>query len=603
MSALSEAVEMTKGVNASYDATLGIKRRVEKLKYKMEQERAPFIEVWKDVNDYILPSRGMSWLREDRSSPISSKILDNTASLASDILVSGLLSGMAGPTIRWFALEHPDFRANEIYEVQEWTHESSEITHSNLLKTNAYNNFNLVFKDCSGFGTAAMLMERDFKNYLRTEVFEAGSYLISQNANKEIDTFIRETRMSVRQIVEKFCTNPLTNEADLSNVSNSVAHNWKKGNHEEQVNITHAIYPNEKYDPMVKSAFYNKKYRSVYYEGGSGNGMGSSYGVSSDSKGNIHNQKVLYVSGYSFFPVLCPRWQRNSTDAYGVDCPAWQSLGDVIELQSLRQDKLDNSAQYSRPAMIGPTDLENAGPSLIPNSTVYFDEREDQKGFRPIVQTNMNYVAALSQDEQIIRERIENAWYKKVLLAIIDKNAEMTKYETMERLQEKKQILGPMNIQFIRDFLEPFINNAFTIFAERGLYAPAPSEIQGTDLKIEYVSDIAKAQRTAGVRDIEDFMMFAMQTSQSNPEVMDVVNFDEGMREIVERRGIPPSLIRPKDMVAKMREQRRQRQMMQEQVEQMKDRAGAVKSLAGASLEGDNALTNMMGQGGQQIAV
>ena len=595
MSAIAQGIELAKGTNLSYDASLNVKKRVEKLKSNLEQERASFLPIWKDVADYILPSRGMAWLREGAGRR-SDRILDNTGTLDSDILVSGLLSGMAGPTINWFNLEHPDFKANEIHEVQKWTHVATEITHSNLLKTDAYNNFNLVFKDCSGFGTAAFLMERDFENYLRTEVFEVGSYLISQNYKKVVDTFIREARMTVRQIVEKFCKHPITGDVDLSNVSNQVASHWKNGNHEEFTNIVHAIYPNENYNALKSHSFYNKKYSAVYYEGGNGNGLVGHTSVSgSNSSGGSYNRKILYIGGHNFFPVLCPRWQRNSTDTYGVDCPAWQSLGDIMELQALRQDKMDNLSQLARPAMIGPTDLQTAGPSIIPNSITYSDEREDQKGFRPIINTRLDYLAALTQDEQFIRVRIDNAWYKKVFLAVIDKMSEMTKYETMERVQEKKQILGPMNVQFIRDFLEPFINNSFEIFAERGLYPEAPSEIAGQDLKIEYISDIAKAQRTAGVRDIEDFAMFGMQLAQNNPQINDVINFDEAVREIVQKRGMIPSLVRPENIVQQMRMQRQQQEQQIMAAQQMKERAAGVKNLSQADTSGKNALTQMMG--------
>lgn len=78
------------------------------------------------------------------------------------------------------------------------------------------------------------------------------------------------------------------------------------------------------------------------------------------------------------------------------------------------------------------------------------------------------------------------------------------------------------------------------------------------------MSDVAAIQRA---------LSFVATMARVNPDMLDVFNFDETARHIADITGVPARLLRSRDEVDALRQQRAQAQMMQQQMQMLKDAA------------------------------
>ena len=139
----------------------------------------------------------------------------------------------------------------------------------------------------------------------------------------------------------------------------------------------------------------------------------------------------------------------------------------------------------------------------------------------------------------------------------------------MELMQ---QILGPVVGRLQSEFLNPLVKRVFmTMFRAGEFNAPPESLMQeNSNLDVEYVSPLARAQRMEEVFAIERWFQQLGTMAQVNPDVIDVIDFDKIGRLLAKRIGVPAEAIRSEDEVAMIKAQReaQQQAMMQQQMQQ-----------------------------------
>lgn len=101
-----------------------------------------------------------------------------------------------------------------------------------------------------------------------------------------------------------------------------------------------------------------------------------------------------------------------------------------------------------------------------------------------------------------IEYRISRAFYEDLFLMIqnMKDRSQITAREIDERHEEKLLALGPVLERLNSDLLDQLIEITFAIMVKQNLIPPAPEELQGVPLKIEYVSVMAQAQKMIGVQ-------------------------------------------------------------------------------------------------------
>lgn len=565
----------------------------ELLNAQLETERSSFLSHWKQLGDYILPRRPRFNVTEaNRGERRNLNIIDSTATLAARTLRSGMMSGVTSPARPWFRLSPQDPDLAEVGAVKDWLYLVSQRMTTVFLKSNLYNCLPIIYGDIGTFGTGAMSIEEDLDSVVRFYPFAIGSYKISNNDRLKVDTFSRDFRMTVRQLVEKFGERKNdAGEVNWDNFSGYVKNAWDRGEYETWVDVRHVIRPNDEYDPKkIESKF--KKYRSVYYEVGSRGNSGQASYITD----GIDLDRYLSDKGYDYFPILAPRWEVTGEDAYGTSCPGMDALGDIKQLQLGEKRSAQAIEKMVNPPMTGPASLRNQKTSILPGDITYVDVREGQQGFRPAHEVNIR-ITELEQKQQQIRQRIQRVFFEDLFLMLSQSDRrDITAREIDERHEEKLLALGPVLEQLNQDLLDPLIDITFQIMLRQGHLPPVPQQLQGAPLKIEYISIMAQAQKLIGIAGIERFSGFIGQAVQVDPSIKDKVNFDQMAEVYGDMTSIPPGIVRTDEEVQAIRQQQQQAAQQQQQQEAIAQGAQAAKNLSQADTSGSNALTQLMDQ-------
>lgn len=563
------------------------RQKYEIIRQQLENERATFLSHWRDIGDHVFPRRPRFTVTDgNRGERKNQKIIDNTSTLSARTLRSGMMSGITSPARPWFRLSVPDFALGEMASVKFWLSAVTDRMSAMFLKSNLYNVLPVIYGDLGAFGTAAMLIDPDPEDIIRCLPVPIGSYTIANDDKLRVRVFYRDFRMTVRQLVQMF-----------GEVSKSGVINWEKnfsehvknlylnGHLESWIDVRHCIMPNDDYDPRRLESKY-KKYISVYYEAGS-------QGYDSGNYLTLDYDKYLREKGYDYFPVLCPRWEVTGEDVYGTECPGMTALGDIKQLQLGEKRAFQAIEKMINPPMVAPTSLKQQKASILPSDITYVDIREGQQGFRPAHEINFRIQELEAKQEQC-RQRIRRAFYEDLFLMLANTTRrQITAREIEERHEEKLLALGPVLEQLNQDLLDPLIDIGFQRMLEEGQIPEAPEEIRGANLKVEYISIMAQAQKLVGISSVERFTQFVGGLAGLNPSVLDKLDADQLVDVYGDITSVPPSVIKTDEDVAVIRGQRAQAAAQQRQAEMMMQGTSAVKNLSQSSLEGDNALSRL----------
>lgn len=565
------------------------RQQLELIRAQLEAERATFLSHWRELGEYILPRRPRFTISDvNKGDKRNQKIIDSTASIAARTLRSGMMSGVTSPARPWFKLATPDPDLNENGPVKEWLHQTAQIMTTSFLRSNLYNTLPTVYGDLGVFGTAAMMIEEDMNNVMRFYSFPIGSYMIAKDYTGKVNTFVREFRMTIRQVVEQFGVKK-NGKWDWSNFSLAVRNLYDAGQYEAWVDVCHMIIPNPEYDPDALESKYNMKFQSVYFE----RGATTTQGLDSWQMGGVDQNVYLRESGYKYFPVLCPRWEVNGEDVYGTDCPGMTALPDIKQLQVGERRTAQAIEKIINPPLMGPSSLATQKVSILPGDITYLDVRDGMAGLRPVHQVDFR-INEMEAKQAQVRDRIQRAFYEDLflMLSTLDRR-QITAREIEERHEEKLLALGPVLEQLNQDLLDPLIDHAFDIHMRQGMIPEPPEELQGMDLKVEYISIMAQAQKLVGLSGIERFAGFAGQMAAIDPSVLDKLNGDQLIDVYADITSVPPSIVRTDEEVEGMRASRARAQQQQQQMQMLQPAARAAKDLSQTDVESTSALTQL----------
>ena len=568
------------------------RQEYEHLRAQLEIERSSFIQHWRDLADYILPRRPRFDTTDvNRGDKRSQKIIDSTGTYSANTLRSGMMSGITSPARPWFKLTTPDPELAEFGPVKTWLDAVQTRMNTSMLRSNLYNTLPTVYGDLGVFGTGCMLVDEDFGgDVFSTMAIPIGSYSIATNGRGRVNVYFREFRMTVRQLVMTFGEKKNGNYV-WDNFSTHVKNLWDNSNYEAWVDVCHVIQPNKDYDSRKLDSKF-KKFTSCYYERGTTSDRNASYTQGPD------DHKFLKESGYDNFPVLAPRWEVTGEDVYATMCPGMIALGDIKALQTGEKRIAQAIEKKINPPLKGPASLRTQKVSLLPGDVTYTDERTGNIGLTPIHEVNFSIQEAEAKQEQM-RNRIQRAFYEDLFLMLASSDRrQITAREIDERHEEKLLALGPVLEQLNQDLLDPLIDLVFDFHVRQELIPPPPEELQGVDLKVEYVSIMAQAQKLIGISGIERFAGFVGQVAAVSPTAMDKIDVDQLIDVYGEIVSISPTIIRTDEDVATMRQAQQQAAQAQQQMQAVQAGAATAKDLSQADLEGDNALNRML-QGAQ----
>lgn len=534
----------------------------------LKTERSQWLEVWDDIAHHMRPHNFRRTTSDaNKGTEKHEEVINSTPLKAARTLAAGMMAGITSPSRPWYRLTvQGEPELSERPAVKEWLTEVERRLRTAMAKSNIYKGLHLVYSDLGTFAVAAMALEEDKDDGVRCYVFPVGSYCLDVSARGNVDTIYREESMTVKQLVELF---------GLESCSERVREWHKDGRLTQRVDVLHCIWPNSDYKEGAPGP-NGKAFLSYWWEA-----------TTTDTDG------FLRESGYHEFPVMAPRWETTGTDAYGHG-PGWAALGDCRALQLYERRSAQAVDKIVNPPMAAPTTAQSGVISLLPGEVSFIDGLGQGQALRPAVQVDSRAVDVAEMKIQRHEQRINEAFYADLWLLLSSSDTTMTAREVSERREEKLLQLGTVIEALNDELLDPIIDRFFNILQRAGQIPEPPEELQGVELKIEYISIMAQAQKLLSTTGLERLAAFVGNLSQLSPAALDKLDLDQLVDEYADSLGVPPATVRPDEEVAAMRADRAQQQQQQAQLEQAMAGADVAKKLSDTSLESGNALDEML---------
>jgi hypothetical protein len=227
------------------------------------------------------------------------------------------------------------------------------------------------------------------------------------------------------------------------------------------------------------------------------------------------------------------------------------ALADVKVLNRMVQNSLKAAAKQIDPPLLVSDDSMLAPIRMSPGSINFF-RAGSRDSIQPL-QINSNTATTLNNENQR-RDAIAKMFHVDQLLSTDDKR-NMTATEILQKQNEKMQTLGPVLGRLQSELLSPLIIRVFNIMLRQGLFLPSPEMLQQQELKIEFVSPLALAQRQQELQSLMRGLEIFGSMSQALP-VMDYIDDNGFVKQVIDILGIPAKVIKSDAEVQQIRENR-----------------------------------------------
>jgi len=536
---------------------------------------------WRELADYYLPRR-YKWLitpnQMARGSPINQRMIDSSPMLAAYKCASGMMSGTANPTKRWFGLRLGTLDSTTTSPVSLWLAEVERILMLIFQESNFYTSIAVALLDLVIFGTCVMIIYEDFENVITCFNPCLGEFYLENDFRMRANTMMREFTLTVSQCVEQF---------GKENCSVAVQRLYHEGGPSwtRELVVAHAIEPNTG-EYGIDRRF---PWREIYWEWG---------GSASPQGGSSYNPGLLRKRGFFEQPFMAGRWDLVSNDAYGRS-PGMDGLGDNKQLQQEQKRKGQAIDKMVNPPMIADIQLKNQPASMLPGGVTYVAgmSQAQKPAFAPVYQVNPQ-IKDLAADLMEVRDRISKTFYNDIFQVIsqYQTRSNVTAVEIDARRAEGFLMLGPVFERLQHEVFTMAIERTFGIAMRSGLIPPSPPEIQGQGLNIKYRSMLEVAQDAAQASGIERVFAMVGNAASIDPAVIDNLDVDYGIDKMSALLNNDPKLIRSPQQLQQIRQNRQQQQEQQQRAAMAEQLAKGAKTMSETDIGGGrNALQQMAG--------
>jgi hypothetical protein len=513
--------------------------------------RMPWESLWKEIADYVMPRRspGMNGGTLAPPGDRESRLFDTTAVQANMILANGCLAWMSPQESPWFGFEPPQGRDTD--EVRRWLSDATERTRQEMALSNFYTAIHEFYLDRSAFGTAALYVEPGVRHPLNVQCWPAGTFVIDEDAEGNVDTVIREFELTVRQAMQKFGGKCSQRVQDLASQGGAKLH--------EKVKFLHFIGPRSREEMAAGTDLQGRMpVASLYLE--------------RDCK------HVCRVSGYEEMPVMVSRyleWGSGLGSLYGWS-PAFAALPEARQLNFLQKMMDALAEKMAFPPVMAPDELEGEIDSSAGGVT-YFDRTLAASQAMPREwQTAGHYDVGLER----VRERqnaINRAFHTELFQMFSQLDKQMTAREVSERASEKLIQFSPTFSRMTVELFNPLMERLFGILLRSGIFGEAPSELvedHGNGYgfvpvpALQYTSRIALSLRATHSVAMQRTVELVSSVAPFSPSVVKHFDWGGAIREDALINGMPAKFVRPLEEVNEEMQAEAQAAMQAQQQQQ-----------------------------------
>lgn len=564
---------------------------------RMISDRYQWERTWRQVCDLCLPFgprfraagayTGYDALAAGPASYDRGKyIYDSTPIWIVDRLTAGIESMATPAAQKWHTMKPagvplkavPEDQALWCEDFRDYMFEARYNPKSGFILTNQK-----AIRNSIALGTAVFFVEEAFgqggsskavpMTYMPVPLSEA---CIGVNYLDQPDTLYRRYCKTARNLAERF-------KGHVSPKTLALANDPVK--QDQLVEVLHCVMPRDYSDQDSKSRL------------GTRGAVTASYYVEVDT------QHMLGEGGYFEFPFVVYYWNQSEHSAYG-ESPMMYALADVKMLQLMNKHSIRAFGQWVDPPMA----LAANGVTVNMNARAMNSGLMNPDGslrIKPIItQQRPDYAEAAIEKR---REALKESMYLNLFQTLVD-HPEMTATEAMIRNNEKGDMLGPIGAKIQAAHASMF-DREFGILARKGAMdegtslAP-PSSLSDKEVSIVFSSPFDRLRRSHELTGIQTTLEIVLPLAKGDPTVMDGINGDEILTTAQEITGAPRRILRTKEEIAQIRQQRQQQQMGDQALAQAETGSKALKNATPALVQSPDAvkgIKDVMGQLGLPV--
>lgn len=478
---------------------------------------------WQEVADHSIGRRTFNIQREPGRQR-QQHIYDTTSRDANTLLAAALHSLLTNPATRWFDLRFQDQALNEDDEAVFWLDAAREQTQSAFRRPDSAftTNMHEFYVDLSAFGTAGLFVADEMPG-ARFSSRPLAELYIDEDASGRITVVARCFKLKAWQAVKEF------GEGNVPKADNVV-----RTAPNTELEFLHLVRQREQPLPgRIDAAGMPWESLTV----------------------SIADKQIVREKGFHENPFLVARWSKDSGELYGRG-PGIDTVPDQKMLNAMWRTFIRNAEKAADPPLLVEDDsVLPPGRRLRIAPSAQITVRNEGGGSIRDKVVPLETGARLELPPQMIEMRrlaIQKAFHSEIIQAFMDPR--MTATQVIELARLSQRILSPVLGRMQVEVLEPMIERVFAIEARAGRLPEIPEFLFGADLRVEYVSPVARAQKASEAQAILDSFASAAAVSQVDPSVMDNIDLDEAIRKVFEGNGVPVKVLRSRREVATRRQ-------------------------------------------------
>ncbi len=508
----------------------------------LKNQRQVWESHWQEIADYVVPRKADITKKRTAGDKRTELVFDGTAIHAAELLSASLHGMLTTSSVRWFSLRFREKELDMNDEAKEWLESVEDTMYQAFNRSNFQEQVHELYHDLICFGTGVMFIEKDPDFTVRFQTRHCSEVFLTEDSNGRVDTVFREFKMPARAIIDRF-----------GDTVDSKIIKRAETNPYEMTTLVHAVYPRHERD-VIKVNSENKPFASVYLD--------------PDSR------TILSESGFDEFPYVAPRFLKASFEIGYGRSPAMTALPDIKMLNRMSEVTIRAAQKQIDPPLMVPDDGFMLPVRTVPGGLNFY--RSGTRDRIEPLNIGANNPLGLNMEDQR-RKAIQSAFYVDQL--ILSQGPQMTATEVMQRTEEKMRLLGPVLGRLQAELLQPLINRVYNLMTRDRLFAPAPEFMQNTGIEIEYVSPLAKAQKSGDIQAAMRLFELMGPLAQIDQSVIDYIDADGLAKYLMQTLSVPATTIRGEEQVSEIRQQRAN----QMQAEQQKQEAMQTAEAMGAA--------------------
>ena len=494
----------------------------------MKARQESFRTLWQETADLMFPREDQIQNMDYPGRDKTARIYDTTAIQDSQGMASGLSAALVPAGQPFFAITVQDPELAQDKNISRYLAEITELTHTELFKSNFMLQFNETLRSLVVLGTGNLFSQ--WKNGLNFKDYDISFYQIKENSAGIVDSMFLTFPMTARQALQEFGRESLGEE-----VLQALEKDDKR---DDKFEFIHVVQPRSDRKPGLQDN-QNMPFESVFVD--------------------VKGKKIVSEGGFEEFPFGVPRWMKSSAEIYGRG-QGTEVLSDVKVMQQIKYDFIECGNRWNKPPL--EVDQNFEGEVNTTPGALNFVQKPGM--IQAIQGAALGSFPVTREMLEFQQEIIHKAFFKDVFVPLADLTARMTTVEVVERMREGLRRLGPQVARLQSELLNPVIMRSVLLLMRNGRLPLPPPQLEGRGFGLEYMGELPLALRNQHSKGFLQFAGAIGELSQIFPEVVDYVNVDKAMPALAASMGVKVEHVAtPEEVEEKQRIRAEQQAAMQ----------------------------------------